>query len=156
VIVNIQGDEPLLEPAALDDLLASFSGGGTGAATLATPLDPVRDAGLIASPHQVKVVVNLHGEALYFSRSPIPFARDGNVIPHYLGHIGIYAFRRDILETVTSLPPSPLEKAEQLEQLRFLEHNVPLRVVLTGRHARGVDTPDDLSAVRAVFAVQSR
>ena len=112
----------------------------------------MREAALIASHHQVKVVVNLRGDALYFSRSPIPFPRDGSIIPNYLGHIGIYAFRRDILDAVTSLPPSPLEQTEKLEQLRFLEHNIPLRVVLATHHPQGVDTPDDLSAVRAVFA----
>jgi 3-deoxy-manno-octulosonate cytidylyltransferase (CMP-KDO synthetase) len=153
VIANIQGDEPLLEPEMLDALLAPFRGGDVKAATLAAPLDPVRDAALVASPHQVKVVVNLRGDALYFSRSPIPFARDG--IPRYLGHIGLYAFRRDVLDAVTSLPPSFLEKTEKLEQLRFLEHNIPMRVSLTSCHPRGVDTPDDLSAVRALFAARS-
>ena len=150
IIVNIQGDEPLLEPAMLDELLAPFGEGDVCACTLATPLDPSEpgDASLIASPHQVKVVMDEAGDALYFSRAPIPYVRDGAESPRFAGHIGLYAFRRDILERVTSLPPSPLERLEKLEQLRLLEHRIPLRVVLTRYRTQGVDTPEDLEAVR--------
>lgn len=154
VVINIQGDEPLLEPAMLDELLAPFREEDVRAATLATPLLPGNpdDAALIASPHQVKVVTDLRGDALYFSRAPVPFARDGDRPTRFAGHIGIYAYRRDVLERVTSLPPSPLEQLEKLEQLRLLEYRIPLRVVMTMHRPRGVDTPEDLEAVRAIVA----
>lgn len=157
VIVNIQGDEPLLEPAMLDELLAPFRNGGVRACTLATPLDPAdaADAALIASPHQVKVVMDEAGDALYFSRAAIPYVREAAETPRFAGHIGLYAFRRDILERMTSLPPSPLERLEKLEQLRLLEHRIPLRVVLTRYRTQGVDTAEDLEAVRAQLAARA-
>lgn len=158
VIVNIQGDEPLLEPAMLDELLEPFQDPAVCASTLSTPLDPrnPKDAALIASPHQVKVVVNLAGDALYFSRAPVPFPRDEAMPPRYAGHVGVYAFRRVTLERITALPPSPLERLEKLEQLRLLEHSIPLRVVSTLHRVHGVDTPDDLEAVRALVAMDAR
>lgn len=106
VVVNIQGDEPLLEPAMLDELLAPFADDGVQCATLATPLEPAADAALIASPNQVKVVTDLAGDALYFSRAPVPYPRDGTA-SRYLGHVGIYAFRRRVLERMSALPSSP-------------------------------------------------
>ena len=156
VIVNIQGDEPLLEPAMLDELTAPFADGKVGACTLATLLDPAdpADAALIASPHQVKVVMDEAGDALYFSRAPIPFARDASLPPRFAGHVGLYAFRRDVLERVATLPPSPLEQLEKLEQLRLLEHRIPLRVALTRWRTHGVDTPEDLEAVRAIITAE--
>lgn len=151
VIVNIQGDEPLLEPAMLDELLAPFADEAVQCATLATPLDPVTEAELIASPNQVKVVTNPAGDALYFSRAPIPYPRDG-AVPQYLGHVGIYAFRRHVLERMSELPSSPLELLEKLEQLRLLENGIPMRVVTTAYRTCGVDTPEDLEAVRLELA----
>lgn len=125
VVVNIQGDEPLLEPAMLDELLAPFADDGVQCATLATPLEPAADAALIASPNQVKVVTDLAGDALYFSRAPVPYPRDGTA-SRYLGHVGIYAFRRRVLERMSALPSSPLELLEKLEQLRLLENGIPM------------------------------
>ena len=158
VIVNIQGDEPLLEPAMLDELLVPFQNPAVCACTLSIPLDPdnPEDAALIASPHQVKVVTDLAGDALYFSRAPVPFRRDVAIPPRFAGHVGIYAFRRTTLERMTDLPPSPLEQLEKLEQLRLLEHRIPLRVVSTRHRTHGVDTPEDLEAVRAVVAARMR
>ena len=153
VVVNIQGDEPLLEPAMLDELLAPFADDGVQCATLATPLEPAADAALIASPNQVKVVTDLAGDALYFSRAPVPYPRDGTA-SRYLGHVGIYAFRRRVLERMSALPSSPLELLEKLEQLRLLENGIPMRVVVTSFRTCGVDTPEDLEAVRAVLARQ--
>ena len=153
VVVNIQGDEPLLEPAMLDELLAPFADDGVQCATLATPLEPVADAALIASPNQVKVVTDLAGDALYFSRASVPYPRDGTA-SRYLGHVGIYAFRRRVLERMSALPSSPLELLEKLEQLRLLENGIPMRVVVTSFRTCGVDTPEDLEAVRAVLARQ--
>ena len=154
VIVNIQGDEPLLEPAMLDELLAPFADDGVQCATLATPLDPAVEAALIASPNQVKVVTSLAGDALYFSRAPVPYPRDGGT-PYYLGHVGIYAFRRRVLERMSQLPPSRLELLEKLEQLRLLENGIPLRVVTTSYRTCGVDTPEDLEAVRLEMACRT-
>lgn len=151
VVVNIQGDEPLLQPEMLDSLLSAFHDPAVCAATLSTPLDAVRDAALVASPHQVKVVVDKRGDALYFSRAPIPFSRDGEQSGLYAGHVGVYAFRRDTLERVTSLAPTPLELLEKLEQLRLLEHRIPLRVISTPHRPHGVDTQEDLDAVRAIL-----
>lgn len=152
VVVNIQGDEPLLQAEMLDSLLTAFHDPAVCAATLSTPLDPERDAELIASPHQVKVVVDMSGDALYFSRAPIPFPRDGGQSVLYAGHVGVYAFRRATLERVTSLAPTPLELLEKLEQLRLLEHRIPLRVISTPHRPHGVDTQEDLDAVRAIWA----
>jgi 3-deoxy-manno-octulosonate cytidylyltransferase (CMP-KDO synthetase) len=141
VIVNIQGDEPALAPGALADLLDAFSDPTVQAATLACALpQPAED------PNLVKVVLALSGNALYFSRAPIPYPRDG-APANILGHIGLYAFTMSILNRFVSLPPSPLERTEKLEQLRLLENAIPLRVVLTEHGSRGVDTPEDLEDV---------
>ena len=116
--------------------------------TLATPISPER----AASPNQVKVVTAANGDALYFSRSRIPFDREGGD-GEILGHIGLYAFRMVALERFVSLPQSPLEKREKLEQLRFLENGVPIRVArVEGYEAHGVDTPEDLETIRELLA----
>jgi len=154
VIINIQGDEPLLEPIMLRELLEPFVDEEVQVATLATPLDPYADADLITSPHQVKVVTDIKGDALYFSRAPIPFVRDADLPPYFAGHIGMYAFRHQTLKQITALAPSPLEKLEKLEQLRLLENRIPLRVIMTRFRPRGVDTPEDLEAVRAIMATR--
>ncbi len=154
VIVNIQGDEPLLNPAMLDDLLTPFSHTpALTAATLAYTAAP-EEAALVASPNKVKIACAQDGFALYFSRTPIPFGRD-EAAP-YLFHIGLYAFSRSTLALFTSLPPSPLEKMEKLEQLRLLEHHIPLFVARTSHRSHGVDSPEDLAYVRAVFARENQ
>lgn len=141
LVVNIQGDEPALAPEALCDLLDAFADPAVQAATLAYPLStPAHD------PHTVKVVRAISGDALYFSRSPIPYPRDGASLP-LLGHMGLYAFTMRALNLFVSLPPSPLERAERLEQLRLLENAVPLRVAITNHMSHGVDTPEDLEKV---------
>ncbi len=150
VIVNIQGDEPLLEPAMIDQLVAPFEDAATEVSTLATRIEAER----AADPNQVKVVTSVNGNALYFSRSPIPFDRDGDSADCFLGHIGMYAFRMAALARFVSLPQSSLEKREKLEQLRFLENDISIRVVITEYRSRGVDTPEDLEAVRAILAAQ--
>ncbi len=154
IIVNIQGDEPLLEPSMLSDLLLAFQDSSVRVATLATWLEP--DAGREASPNQVKVVMALNGDALYFSRLPIPYDRRGGGKRSLIGHIGVYAFLRSALHEFVALTPSPLEECEQLEQLRFLENNIPLRVQFTRHKLHGVDTPEDLEAVRAAMAASSQ
>ncbi len=153
IYVNIQGDEPLLRPEHFSTLLAPMLAGRENgriveAATLATPCTPQE----FHSPHAVKVVCARDGRALYFSRAPIPHDRDGagNGVPP-LKHLGLYAFRRDILERFPHLPPSRLEATEKLEQLRLLENGIDLWVSITPYDTRGVDTPEDLAAVEALL-----
>jgi 3-deoxy-manno-octulosonate cytidylyltransferase (CMP-KDO synthetase) len=145
VVVNIQSDEPALAPDALSDLLDAFADPAVQAATLAYALtSPPED------PHLVKVVCAHSGDALYFSRAPIPYARDG-APARALGHIGLYAFTMRALSRFVSLPPSPLERTEKLEQLRLLENGIPLRVALTKHRSHGVDTPEDMETVLPVL-----
>lgn len=147
VIINIQGDEPALDPVMLDTLVAPFAEPDVRVCTLATPVSAER----AASPNQVKVVMADNGDALYFSRALVPFDRDGKE-QTFLGHVGLYAFRMEALCRFVALPPSRLEKIEKLEQLRFLENGIPVRVVCTDRRSHGVDTPEDLEIVRALLA----
>lgn len=143
VVLNVQGDLPLIEPAPLESLLAAFQDASVRMATLRRRLEP----GEAENPSVVKVVCGQNGDALYFSRSLIPFPRNDGT-PAY-AHIGVYAFRKDFLMEITSLPQSPLERAEDLEQLRVLEHGHRIRVVETTHRGVGVDTPDDLKRARA-------
>ncbi|MDR2504371.1 MAG: 3-deoxy-manno-octulosonate cytidylyltransferase [Deltaproteobacteria bacterium] len=142
IIINIQGDEPALDPKALADLTAPFSDPLVQSATLVHAISPQE----AASPDRVKVVLNARNDTLYFSRAAVPFDRDGTGVT-YWGHIGIYAFRLPVLRRFTLLPPSPLEQIEKLEQLRLLENNIPLRAVKTSQGSRGVDRPEDLPGV---------
>jgi len=137
VVVNVQGDEPEVEPGDLDRLVEALEASGADAATLATPFRDGEDPGL---PDAVKVVRAADGRALYFSRAPVPFLRGRG---ERLRHVGIYAFRREALEAFLALPPSPLEEAEGLEQLRWLEAGRRIEVVLTDSPARGIDTRED-------------
>lgn len=144
VIVNLQGDEPLMDPADVETLIAQMNQPGADVATLA-----VRIAGEDAyrNPNIVKVVCDDAGRALYFSRSPIPAFRDS--VPDLsliFQHLGLYAYRRDYLLRLTRLPPHPLEMAEKLEQLRVLAHGGTIRVGIVPRAHRGVDTPEDYAA----------
>jgi 3-deoxy-D-manno-octulosonate cytidylyltransferase len=150
VVVNIQGDEPALESAMLDALLAPFVEKSVGAATLACPIE--RNEALL--PDRVKVVCDTAGNALYFSRSPIPFERNANAknASPYLLHVGIYAYRMRVLATYTELPPTPLEEMESLEQLRLLENNIPMRVAITRHRSHGVDRPEDIPGILPLMA----
>ncbi len=149
VYVNIQGDEPLVTTGHIETLVRPF---------LKEPEVQVTTLKIRATPEEVatrtanKVVTNRHGDALYFSRLPIPFDRDNGGGVTYWKHIGIYAYRRSVLEMYHSLPPSSLEQAEQLEQLRLLEHGIPIRVLETREPTIGVDTEEDLKAVVARIA----
>lgn len=145
IIINVQGDEPALNPDMLSELLAPFAHANTQVSTLASPIS----AAEAASPDRVKVVRAHSGDALYFSRQPTPHARDAT--PQYLGHIGIYAFRFDVLEKFSTLGESPLERLEKLEQLRLLEARIPIHVALTAHHSHGVDRPEDLPNVCALM-----
>lgn len=148
IVVNIQGDEPALDPGMLEELTSPFEDPAVRVATLATAITPER----AESPNQVKVVTADNGDALYFSRAPVPFAREESApADRFLGHVGLYAFRMEALERFVALPPSRLERVERLEQLRLLENGISIRVVVTSRRSHGVDTPEDLDAVRALL-----
>lgn len=140
IVVNVQGDEPEIEPQVVDDLIALLENSSTVMATAATAFPPGADP---ADPNLVKVVLDTSGRALYFSRSPIPYYRDGSGAGSrpYLLHLGIYAYRRDFLLRFASWPPTPLEKAEKLEQLRALEHGQAIAVLQVARATHGIDTP---------------
>ncbi len=142
VVVNIQGDEPALEPAMLSQLLKPFISPEVMVSTLAQKIDAEK----ALNPDIVKVVPALNGRALYFSRSPIPFYRDDEHGEHF-GHIGLYAFRMDILKKFVHLGPGHLEKIEKLEQLRLLENGIPIHVVITDYESVSVDRPEDLTIV---------
>jgi 3-deoxy-manno-octulosonate cytidylyltransferase (CMP-KDO synthetase) len=143
LVVNVQGDEPLLAPALLRDLVACLRGDAT--IEMATAAHACEDAAAFVSPHVVKVVLDARGDALYFSRSGIPHPR--GAAPRFWRHVGIYAFRRQALSRLVALPPSPLEQREGLEQLRALENGLRIRVLITEHESHGVDTPEDLKAV---------
>jgi 3-deoxy-manno-octulosonate cytidylyltransferase (CMP-KDO synthetase) len=144
IIVNLQGDEPLIEPAILDVLPRLLEEDETAdMATLATPLSSVE---AWRDPNCVKVVCDGTGRALYFSRSPVPFVRDGQpdlASGAFLQHLGLYAYRRAFLFELAKLPPSRLEELEKLEQLRVLAHGRTIKVGIVEHVSRGVDTPDD-------------
>lgn len=143
VVVNIQGDEPLIDPAAIDAaVLPLLDDPGIEMGTLKKRIE---DPGEIQNPNVVKVVTDAEGDALYFSRCPIPYLR-GAAVPQYK-HVGLYVYRRDFLLGYSDLPVGPLEKAECLEQLRALENGHRIRVVETEYESLGVDTPADLERV---------
>lgn len=146
IIVNVQGDEPLIDPATIDAVVAPLA---ADAALEMSTLSRTLDAHELASPHVVKVVSDRDGFALYFSRAPIPHARDGEDATRLArGHIGLYAYRRATLLRLARLAPTPLETMERLEQLRALEHGIRITVIETSSRPIGVDTPEDLERIR--------
>ena len=150
IYINIQGDEPLLRPEAVDALARSLSGEtGPRVATLCYPIS----AGQAACPDVVKVVRDTAGNALYFSRAAIPFARDG-APADYFGHCGVYAYTTEALRRFGSLSPSPLEQTEKLEQLRLLQAGIPIRALETAWFGPAVDTAKDLASVRHIMENQ--
>jgi 3-deoxy-manno-octulosonate cytidylyltransferase (CMP-KDO synthetase) len=139
VIVNVQGDEPEIEPDTIDRLLSTMKDSGNEMMTAATPFRPPADP---SDPNLVKVVISRTDRAMYFSRSVVPFVREANAPqPTYYLHIGIYAYRRDTLVRLAGWKPTPCESAEKLEQLRALEHDVPIGVTRIERWSHGIDTP---------------
>jgi 3-deoxy-manno-octulosonate cytidylyltransferase (CMP-KDO synthetase) len=144
IVVNIQGDQPVFPP----DLISQLSGvlARDPGVVMVTPVKRLGDAAAAANPNTVKVVFDRAGRALYFSRSPLPFWRDGDT-PYYYRHIGIYAYREQFLQEFVHLPPGRWEEAEKLEQLRALEHGFPIHIVETDGDTREVDTPEDLRQV---------
>ena len=139
IVVNVQGDEPEIPPSLVDRLVEILESAGVEMATLATPL-PADEA---KDPNRVKVVLDAAGLALYFSRSPIPFDRDGTGEARHLLHLGIYAYRAGFLRAFTQMPPTPAERTEKLEQLRALEHGHRIAVAVVDYDGAGIDTPED-------------
>ena len=149
-IVNIQGDEPLIDPAAVDAAIQPMLADPSIA--MGTLKKRIEAPSEIADPHVVKVVTDLVGNAIYFSRSTIPYPRpDANGLIQHFKHIGLYVYRRDFLLAFSGLTSGPLEDAEKLEQLRALENGYSIRVVETSYESVGVDTPADLERVSACF-----
>ena len=152
--VNIQGDEPLIEPAVIDAVAGALAG-----AEMSTAASPIREAALLDDPNVVKVVVSAEGRALYFSRRTIPYLRDAAHSPAsgqlaafpFLRHLGIYGYRREALERLVRWPVSPLEAAEKLEQLRALENGLGIAVVRVEHDAIGVDVPADVERVERLL-----
>jgi len=149
--VNVQGDEPLVDPASLRALAALLASPGVELATLVRPLAEHERA----VPHVVKAVVTERDEALYFSRADVPSLREGGRPAPRWAHLGLYGYRREVLLRLSSLPPSPLEQCEQLEQLRALEAGVRIRVARVSGGAPGVDTPGDLEQAARLLASQA-
>jgi 3-deoxy-manno-octulosonate cytidylyltransferase (CMP-KDO synthetase) len=150
VVVNVQGDEPLIDPAMIDEAVAPFS--DAPALLMSTLRRRIEDEADRANPNVTKVVVDREDFALYFSRAALPFTRDGGRPAPAWRHVGLYVYRRDCLLQLAALPPTDMERAEGLEQLRALEHGIRIKAVETRFNSIGVDTPDDLARVRALFA----
>lgn len=161
IIVNVQGDEPLIEPATIDAAVAPLL--ADASIVMGTTCEPIEAAADLLNPNVVKVVTDSAGFALYFSRNPVPYPRaeaqthgsldaalhaQPELLARYAKHTGLYAYRSDFLLQYAKLPPTPLEQTELLEQLRALEHGFRIRVVKVQHRSIGVDTPEDLALVR--------
>lgn len=161
VVVNIQGDEPFIQPEQIETLKACFDNAGTQIATLVKPFRPDDDfETTLFNANSPKVVLNKNSEALYFSRSIIPYMRGRDYrewLPNhtYYKHIGLYAYRADTLKEITRLSQSPLELAESLEQLRWLENGYKIKVGITSQETIGIDTPEDMEKALAFLNQQN-
>lgn len=144
IVVNVQGDEPFVQKEPLEKLLRSFKGKEGESVQVASLMQELKDRKLIEDPNYVKVAVDLKMNAIFFSRSVIPYPRDSENAITYYEHIGVYAFRKQALMNFTNWPMTPLEQAERIECLRYLEHGVPLKMVVTEYMGVEIDTPEDL------------
>ena len=144
IIVNVQGDEPLVKKEPLQKLLKVFEGEEGKKVQAASLMQELKEQKFIDDPNYVKVAVDLNMNSLMFSRSVIPYHRDKTVSPVYYEHIGVYAFRKEALMNFTNWPITPLEAAEKIECLRYLEHGIPLKMVVTEYMGVEIDTPEDL------------
>jgi 3-deoxy-manno-octulosonate cytidylyltransferase (CMP-KDO synthetase) len=153
-IINVQGDEPAIDPRLIDRLAKALQ--ETPRLEMVTAACPFPEENDALNPNNVKVVTALDGRALYFSRSPIPFDRDNTSRVRPLWHIGLYGYRRDFLAQFVRWKPTPLENSEKLEQLRALEHGASIKVITTKSHGVGVDTPEDVHRAIAVLQPRSR
>ncbi|MBI1783260.1 MAG: 3-deoxy-manno-octulosonate cytidylyltransferase [Sphingobacteriales bacterium] len=144
IIVNVQGDEPLVKKEPLQKLLKVFEGEDGKKVQVASLMQELKEQKFIEDPNYVKVAVDLNMNSLMFSRSVVPYQRDKTVTPVYYEHIGVYAFRKEALMSFTRWPITPLEAAEKVECLRYLEHGIPLKMVVTEYMGVEIDTPEDL------------
>lgn len=151
IVVNVQGDEPFVKKSLLQNLLKAFDGPGEEI-RVASLMHPIVNEQIINNPNYVKVVVDKNNNALLFSRSVIPYQREKNITPIYYKHIGIYAFRKSALLFFTSQEPTPLEKIEKLEQLRYLENGVKIKMVLTEESPVSIDTPEDFENAKKLMS----
>ncbi len=150
-VINIQGDEPFIQPQQIDTLASVLTSAGVQLATLIRKID---DPEALFDPNKVRVILNVFHEAIYFSRNPIPYVRGAEretwLQKHtFYQHVGMYAYRPDILAEITRLPVSSLEKAESLEQLRWIENGYRIKTAVTAHESMGIDTPEDLQKVLA-------
>ena len=157
VVINVQGDEPFIQPEQIETLKDCFKSTETEIATLAKRFTEMDGFEALNNPNSPKLVVNKSSEAMYFSRSIIPFRRGAETadwisLNTYLKHVGIYAYRADVLRQLTQLEQSPLEISESLEQLRWLENGFRIKVGYTDVETVGIDTPEDLEKVKMLFA----
>jgi len=152
IIVNVQGDEPLLAPETIDAAVAPLAADPAGALEMTTLRRRIVDPADLQNPNVTKVVVDRDGFAMYFSRAPIPFTRSGQPSVDAWAHIGMYVYRRACLLRLAALPPTAMERAEALEQLRALEYGIRIKAIETTHDTIGVDTPEDLERVRALLA----
>ena len=148
IVVNVQGDEPFVQKEPLQKLLAVFEDETVQVASL---MQVLQEQKFIADPNYVKVTVDKNNNALFFSRSVIPYPGNKNIVPVYYEHIGVYGFRKQALLNFTSWPLSPLEAAEKIECLRYLEHGVPIRMIVTKYMGIEIDTPEDLERAAALL-----
>ena len=152
IIVNIQGDEPLINPDVIDSLVEALA--KSASSPMATVIKKIKEEKELNDPNVVKVVIDNNQNAIYFSRSPIPFNRDKKNFAEvgYYKHLGLYAYTKDFLKIFVSLPQSPLERIEKLEQLRALEFGYSIKTIETDWDTVGVDTPEDLKKVEALLS----
>lgn len=144
IVVNVQGDEPFVQKAPLEKLLHVFEGESGKSVQVASLMQVLKEQTFIQDPNYVKVVVDRNNNALLFSRSVIPYPRSTEAAITYYEHIGVYAFRKEALINFTNWPMTPLEAAEKIECLRYLEYGIPIRMVVTGYMGVEIDTPEDL------------
>ena len=154
VIINVQGDEPFIQRSQLETLMHLFDDPETQIGTIGKPFETMEQ---VENPNSPKIVCDLRGYALYFSRSVIPYIRDNSQFStlnsqFYIKHLGLYAYRREVLAEITRLPQSTLEKAESLEQLRWLQNGYRIKVGLTDVETVGIDTPEDLQRAEEFLA----
>lgn len=148
IVVNVQGDEPFVSVGNLSLLLQAFEQDAAQQVQVSSLMHLLTNEDEICNPNNVKVVTDINGLALYFSRSVIPFQRDNDPVKYYK-HIGLYAYRRETLMAFTKWPPGVLETIEKLEQLRYLENGIRIKMMLTNETTIGIDTPDDLEKARS-------
>ncbi len=154
IVVNVQGDEPFVQQEPLAKLLQVFKGEAGQQVQVASLMQQMKEQRFIQDPNYVKVVVDVNWNALFFSRSVLPYLRDTSVSLPYYEHIGVYAFRKQALLNFTQWPVTPLEAAEKIECLRYLEHGVPIKMVLTQYMGVEIDTPEDIERAMALLNQQ--